>query len=281
MSLQFDGINSYATPQSALVSSIPFGFAYTFSCWFKTPTIGAATTRELIGFHSPFSLASNRYTIRICLNTSNQLFAQSGSDTTAANSTTTSTIAANQWHHAAGAFSLTFRQAWLNGVASTASTTSISPGVAGSFFVGAAVYDLNSVIAQAFDGLIGHVAFWNQILSNGEIVSLASGAIPTTVRQNSLMAYYPLIKPPRFVDGYVIDIKNEGFNPLHGESGDRSGRLAGSNSIFPSPENPPLTFSTPVIQNNKRIFLPTPTNRLRSQIAFLKPYTGILPVANG
>lgn len=143
------------------------------------------------------------------------------------------------------------------------------------------MYDYGDIIVHPFDGLLAHMAIWDEILNPGEILALASKAIPKTVRQNALLGYYPFVKPASFFDTYVTDILNEGFNPNHGTFGDQTTTLFGYNSVFPSPDNPPLTFATPVIQNNKRIFLPPATNRLRSQIAFLKPYAGILPVANG
>jgi hypothetical protein len=129
-----------------------------------------------------------------------------------------------------------------------------------------------------FTGYIAHVAIWDANLSDSDSASLGRGVSPLSVRPANLVAYWPLVN--RGEQRNLASAKSRAGQPLPVFSaGTQAGTLTG---VRYSSWNPPVAQFTRKFA--PKIFLPVaaaPTNKLRSQISFLKPYTGILPVANG
>lgn len=55
-------------------------------------------------------------------------------------------------------------------------------------------------LANPLSGLIAHACVWNVALSDEEIAFLATGAIPTCVQRESIVAYYPLFRMDAITD---------------------------------------------------------------------------------
>jgi hypothetical protein len=109
-----------------------------------------------------------------------------------ATSTSTTAIPLNTWSHTAAVFASTsYRQGYLNGVASTANTTSLSVALA-QMSVGARIAPALSTVP--FLGSIAEVGIWNAALTQPEIASLAKGITCDKVRPQSLVFYAPLVR---------------------------------------------------------------------------------------
>lgn len=294
MAIHLNGTSSYGYAAGYIdpitVPLVP----YTISCWARLTAISQLNTQHLVGFGKISGrTASNRECFRIAIDTSNRLIAQAGDDVGADNSTTTATVVAGSWFHAVGQFrSATYRRAWLNGTAATANTTARTPTLnSNSLLLGASILDTNPLtINQYTGGQISHVAIWNVDLSDTEIQRLAHGVPATMIRPNNLIAYFPLddIYPrPRvyaadaggglaIYDRSNLDILGDNFG------GQDLDNAIAFQSVEPTIHTPPLFETVPrFAQKLPRLMYVPLTNKLRSQIAFLKPYTGILPIANG
>lgn len=94
---------------------------------------------------------------------------------------------ANVWMHIAGVFnSGTSRTAYLNGAAGSVSTNSAVPTTMNRTDIGhfAATNPLNGSMAE--------IAIWTAALTAAEILSLAKGASPLSVRPEQLVRYWPV-----------------------------------------------------------------------------------------
>lgn len=95
------------------------------------------------------------------------------------------------WTHCAATFtSSTSRKAYINGSGGTADTTSVTPSGIDRTMIGA-IWS-NSVIANATDGRLAEVGIWTVVLSDAEILALAKGANPATIRPDKLIGYWPV-----------------------------------------------------------------------------------------
>jgi hypothetical protein len=107
-------------------------------------------------------------------------------DTTGTISDTTS------FHQVGGVWSsATSRKAYLDGVASTANTTNLTPSGINQATIG--VNKPSSGPALPFTGSIAEVGLWNVALSDAEMAMLGAGMSPLGVRLDALVDYWPLI----------------------------------------------------------------------------------------
>lgn len=98
---------------------------------------------------------------------------------------------ADAWQHVAGVCtSSVSRQAFLDGVGGTVSTTSRTPSSVDRIRIG----EWTSTWARPFDGDIAECAIWNVALSAGEIAAMSNGLSPILIRPESLVSYYPLVR---------------------------------------------------------------------------------------
>lgn len=79
---------------------------------------------------------------------------------------------------------------YLNGSANGSFATDSGTGSSHSI-TGAIGQDLRSA-GRFFNGNLAHFAFWNVVLSAGEIAALAKGALPFQIRPTALMTWLPL-----------------------------------------------------------------------------------------
>jgi len=111
---------------------------------------------------------------------------------------------ADAWQHVAGVCtSSVSRQAFLDGVGGTVSTTSRTPSSVDRIRIG----EWSAVWSRPFDGMIAECAIWNVALSDGDIQAMASGLTPTLIRPDSLVSYYPLVR------NYIDEFGNNEVTP--------------------------------------------------------------------
>lgn len=105
---------------------------------------------------------------------------------------TTTGMTAGQWHHVCGvASSNILRAVYLDGGGKEESSTE------GLFPSGLDVLRIGSCgqdgLTIPFDGLIAHVSIWDVPLNDAEVLQLANKALPTDIRGEDLIAYWPLV----------------------------------------------------------------------------------------
>lgn len=109
----------------------------------------------------------------------------SGSSSTSAASTD------GVWHYVAGVFAnTTSRIAYLDGVAAADQTTSRNPNGGDHLSIGRSTF--TDAPTNYFDGVIAHATIWNVALTPQEVLSIARGAHPCSVRPGSIVFYEPL-----------------------------------------------------------------------------------------
>ena len=176
-----DGID-YLAKTSPTITSTPITFALWFYDLSDRDTGVAVSVGDSSNLNNYHSLTISR----------SQVWAQSRGGGSAQKSSV-SGVTINQWEHAAGIFaSSTSRTVFLNGIAGTTNTTSVSPTGIDLLRIGAISTSAASPIG--FDGYIAEVAIWDIALSVGDIQALAGGASPPLIRPNNLVSYYPLIR---------------------------------------------------------------------------------------
>jgi len=97
----------------------------------------------------------------------------------------------NQWQHVTGVFSaVNARRVYLNGVAGTAETTSLSVASVDRMLIGA--WERLGGWLAYFGGAVAEAAIWSVALSDSEISQLAGGFSPLLIRPQDLVVYWPL-----------------------------------------------------------------------------------------
>jgi hypothetical protein len=107
-----------------------------------------------------------------------------------------------EWHHAVGVCatlstsSYGTRRIYLNGTVATAQNTANLAYTASFNDLRLAHRRTNTATSftNHFEGSIGEVAFWSEVLSIDDIAQLAAGVKPTMVQPNSLTCYLPLVR---------------------------------------------------------------------------------------
>jgi hypothetical protein len=178
MAYAFSAASSrHLTTNSAPVTETPL----TMCAWFNTFSGGVAQ-----GIMS-LSNTSNGQFFRMALDGSSRVIANAGF-----NVSVSAAYTSGLWAHSAAVFeSSVSRQAYLNGVAGSANTTSFTPTGISSVFIGA--NSLTSVAAPN-NGRIAECGIWNAVLTSDEIAALSRGLAPDKVRPQSLVFYAPLIR---------------------------------------------------------------------------------------
>lgn len=181
MAYSFNGSSQYLSSTTTPISGPPF----TVSAWcYPTSTVNASvilaiTNETTVARHNMAILAGGTITV------------SSSIPGTFGASTTTAQIATNSWSNTVGVWtSASSRQAWLNGVAATANTTSVSPTVA-RMQIGARLIPTAELY---FPGQIAEVGIWSAALQSAEILALYRGISPKLIRPQSLVFYAPLIR---------------------------------------------------------------------------------------
>lgn len=182
MARDFDGSADYLTVSSAVITAYPA----TLAAWFKTSSFASGN------YFFQFGNTGNAAR-RAGLNffTSGEAEASVRDDTNTRTYRTTNVASTNTWAHIAGTFtSSSTIKAFLNGdgagsyaSALTATWPTFNNTTVGGLRRSSNTYSIGSV-AEA--------AAWNVVLSDQELLELASGHSPLMVRPQSLVAYWPL-----------------------------------------------------------------------------------------
>lgn len=102
-----------------------------------------------------------------------------------------SSFSALAWRHFAGVFASTSSvYAFINGVKGTQATTARTPASLSEVTVGTAAAGGNNLSSGTAAAEVG---IWNVALSDAEIMALAKGARPSTIRPESLVFYAPIM----------------------------------------------------------------------------------------
>jgi len=186
MAVDFDPTSGagvdYLYKPSPTVTAVPL----TFSCWFNSDSDSETNYFVSLGDSSVtnhyFALWQNRNSLRA---TTRAL--------SAANSSTT-TVSASTWHHGAGVFATTSsRTVYLDGVAGSENTATKTPSSVDVLRIGSTGTS-SPETNNAMKGKLAEVAIWNVALTAAEIATLAEGFLPTFIKPESLISYYPLVR---------------------------------------------------------------------------------------
>ena len=267
------------------LSSFTFNSSVTFSCWIKVDSLSVGYARPVMQLTN--TSGSDRAALMI--NTSNQIAAYSKTFNGDASSTTSGTIQAGKWHHVAAVIGGgSFRQAYLDGIAATASTTIINVSITATQLQCGGYYipSSSSLMQDPLLGFIAHPAMYYSFdvitagrLSIGDIQRL-SKMPPDHARKKDLYWAPDLSQNIAAEDGRVT-IKTKSFRSASAQFAERN--LLDFNVILSgrsSKDEPPIQDPRSSFASARFAF-PDITNKLRAQAAFLKPYTGILPIADG
>lgn len=181
---------------SALVTAAPM----TIAAWVKPASLAV----QIIGGIFNSANANNGNVMAFELDASGHVIAYAGNNAaTTGLATTTTTLSAGAWGHAAGVFtSTTSRAALLNGGGKGTNVTSIAaPTSPNRTSIG--LRD-NAADDVPFTGSIAEFGLWNVALDDAEVASLAAGFSPLLVRPQSLIAYVPLVRD-------LLDIRGNAF----------------------------------------------------------------------
>ena len=172
--------NQHLSIAAALLSAHPL----TFAAWIRPAT--SNTIDDIITITDGAGTL-NGWVLR--QNASGQIQALSDAAGSFNQSTSAGAVTNGIWAHAAAVFaSAASRLAYLNGVAATPETTSLSPSGLTVTRVGAAFGPQNF-----YDGDIAEAAIWSVALDAAEVAALAAGVSPLLVRPSALVAYWPLL----------------------------------------------------------------------------------------
>ena len=180
--------NNYAQNGNAILSGVPISV----SIWVYP--VSNANDQEL--FSITDNSAGNSDAIRLeCNFTSINVLQfnlrQGGGETTIPSGS--SAPSTNTWSNVVGTIDGSKNQStYLNGSLLGTVSTSNAPSALAVTNIGAYVSNSGANIINPFDGRIAVVGVWNVALKAAEITSLSNGALPTTIRSASLVAYWPM-----------------------------------------------------------------------------------------
>lgn len=178
---------------SAVVSAAPL----TLSAWINGATY--ANNRTVFGVDDGSS--SNRFSIGFSSAGKARFVCTAAGS--ASNLDTTESIPASTWSHLCGVSeSSVARRIYLNSAFTASTTASRTPTGINATKVGRTGGDATAVCLLAFP------AAWNTSLTDAEIMQLAQGADPRTIRPQNLVAFWPLNTP-----GSTVEFDQNPFAP--------------------------------------------------------------------
>lgn len=180
MSILFDDANNEGITVSASpISTLPAAF----SCWFNRDALPGAMVLQCVTNAS----GSQRYMTGI--SAAGAVFAQQVGVTTDGAAITSTTTSVDTWHHACGLLtSDSSRVAFLDGAGKITDSTSTGASTITEANIG------HLVEVNEMSGLMAEMTIWNDLgtqLTDAEVVSLARGSHPFSVRRDKIMSYLP------------------------------------------------------------------------------------------
>ncbi len=180
--------SQYLTVNTAVRTALPVSA----SIWYY-PT-STAVDCELMGMYDN-SGASVLNAVRLeCNFSSNNLQFSLRNGTVENQDSGTAAPTLNQWNHIGGTIDSSFLQTvFLNGVITGTpfNTGIIFPTGLVSTAIGAFNFGAGGV-GNYTNGYLAHAAFWNVVLTAGEVLALSKGALPSAIRPTALVGYWPL-----------------------------------------------------------------------------------------
>jgi hypothetical protein len=175
-------------------TSLAQTFPLTFACWFYVPSAGFGNTLMNSGGD-----ASLHYHWMTAHDSSKTVQVASRSGLGGSSASTTTNWSDDTWHHACTVIaSATSRSVFLDGGGKATNIGSQSPTI-NQFNLAVRFY--NATYAQHHNGYIAEAAVWNVALTDSEVVILASRAYPLSVRLQSVVSYWPLMRSPIDIRG--------------------------------------------------------------------------------
>jgi hypothetical protein len=185
MARTFDGTNDQMYRTSATVPAAPL----TLAAWFYY-------TGPEDDYASHFILSTGRtvdqyeyHTLGMSASSPDNILYAASEYRGTSGSSQTSPFSNDVWYHGAGVFaSATSRIVYLNGIAGTEDTTSVTEPANEEVRIGRKP----RAAVLWWDGRLAECAVWDVVLTAGEIKCLAAGVSPQHVRPQSLAGYWPL-----------------------------------------------------------------------------------------
>jgi hypothetical protein len=175
------GANQYLNLASAPITAVPL----TMAAWIK-PTAGYTSGERTMVTIGTSGSNDQNWSIGTTL-TTGTVYARSRNSGQA--DALGGTPTAGVWSHVAGVIAANNdRRVYLNGTRGTddASTRAVS----GVNAVRASGFMTNS--SGRYNGLMAHIAFWDTVLSDSEVTSLAGGTDPRDIERSHLINYWTL-----------------------------------------------------------------------------------------
>jgi hypothetical protein len=162
--------------------------SFSIAAWVK---IEAAATMTIAGLYDT-ATENNFHNMSMGSTGNLRVIASSAAGGTTTGAISTTGLTAGVWGHACCTFGPTTgtdRAAYANGGGKATNTTNRAPAGIDTFAVGR-----HSVLTPGsyFDGIIAEVGLWNVQLTDAEVLALARGAHPLSIRSASLVGYWPL-----------------------------------------------------------------------------------------
>jgi hypothetical protein len=183
--------SEYLSIASAVITAAPI----TMACWFYSYETNPADDFYLMDVHSSGATRfQNSFSLILGAD-----FPGPGVDKIRAGTADVSSFATGDstlewtpltWQHACGVWaSAASRSCFLNGGFKGTETTSLTPGSLDMTSIGRVG---GSAPAAYMWGRVAHAAIWSVALDDAEVSMLAAGALPSRIRRENLVAYWPL-----------------------------------------------------------------------------------------
>ena len=185
MAIVFDSSDSDGTDYFENTSPSITDYPVTFACW-----VNPDSTSDWDGCIALGKSGVAQHFIGLSLKTDASVRALSRGASGASDSSVSSYTAGN-WQHIAGVWrNDSSRIAYLDGTAGTENTVTRQPSGIDRLVMG----EWAGTQGRPLDGLLAESAIWNATLTPTEIEILADGHTPLSVRPESLVSYYPLVR---------------------------------------------------------------------------------------
>jgi hypothetical protein len=162
-------------------------YPHTFAAWIRVPS--PSTTQVIMGVGDKDATGDYSF---IYLGASAIRAQSSTSAGGAVTASSSGTVSANVWTHAAGVFTANnSRAAFRDGANKGTNTSARTPAGLDRTVLGSTI---TSAPGFYFGGDMAEVGIWNVALTDNEIAMLASGVSPLRVHRSALVRYWPLLQ---------------------------------------------------------------------------------------
>lgn len=174
-----------STQQLTLASALVAAYPFTVAGWFRQPSGAPSGVLFALG---NTTTSPHRWCLISTLGAGLEL--QAADANPASSAPTTTLIAADTWHHAAGVCaSATSRSVYLDGGGKSTDTTNRTPTVDTTNF---GVVNIGGVFYAYLTGLLAEWAVWDVALTDAEVAALAKAWSPDAIRPAARIAYWKL-----------------------------------------------------------------------------------------